>query len=812
MNSSFRHITLRQAVSVFSNSFFPLLLAGLGLSGSFSSVAQGPARTMGRIVFSEKKGGITPESPLESYQAPVVYGRSLFFISNRAGSDNDLRHSPFRVFMLEDTGLFKQYASADGTEYRVSPEAVKKLPLSGKRNAWHGTNFGQGVSRLVNINGFTCARDSTGTVYYSRDLAATEGGKPGIRKIFRGRIRDGELVDETPFPYNGRRVYSLMHPAISPDHRFLYFVSDQKGGSGKYDLYCCERKGNSWGQPYNLGKSVNTPGDELFSVADAGGNLYFSSNGHGGQGGLDIFFVKMQNGRPVGPAFNIGTEYNSSADDFGLATDRSNRPAYFCSTRYGNTSGIFRIVYADNYPATICVKGLILDSVTRWGVDSVDVTITSLADASRFHFVTYKSGVFISSWNNESLLQVTLHRRGYQPYETLVQSKDLRDHFLLVFLQPDSSRPAGEIPPTLSGSGSRLPAGTPGGEPVRDGGFDNQLNHLLDSLKFAIVKRVSVYFSTDSTRISPQGLVLADSVVRVLAAHPGAGVWIAGFTDCKGASGLNQHLSRQRADNSKKILVSKGVASGRILTDYFGDSQPVVPCREDSVYDRSGQQANRRTEIIVTRDKKTAALLSRLLRKISNNRRSRNRPDPSGPGHRRFKNRDATPSVRPAITGAAFTGDNNSSDPATGPNRSNAELIDSLRFLNQSMDEILKTIEQRASKMPVVIETSSDSVLIELYDNGKFDGDSITVIYNRQMMVFRQLLQTDVPIRFRVKVSPEKNNNKLIFFANNEGLTPPNSALMVITDEDRKRTEVSVSSDLRNNTVVFFIKALNQAN
>jgi len=112
----------------------------------------------------------------------------------------------------------------------------------------------------------------------------------------------------------------------------------------------------------------------------------------------------------------------------------------------------------------------------------------------------------------------------------------------------------------------------------------------------------------------------------------------------------------------------------------------------------------------------------------------------------------------------------------------------------------------RTPKRSFEVLTTSDSVKVELYDNGVFDADSVSVIYNKELVIYKQLLQTNKPITFYVKLSADIRRNEMIFFAENLGLTPPNSALMIITDGERKRTEINVSSDLEHNSVIYFIK------
>ncbi|MFL5728180.1 MAG: flagellar motor protein MotB, partial [Cytophagaceae bacterium] len=137
-------------------------------------------------------------------------------------------------------------------------------------------------------------------------------------------------------PFNNDE-YSVGQPALSPDNKKLYFVSDMPGGIGGTDLYVSEYTGGQWGKPVNMGKSVNTEGNEMFPFIDHDGNMYFASNGHGGFGGLDIFFYNM-NGPGKVAVKNIGTPLNSPADDFGIIIDKGKRSGYFASNRlHGGT-------------------------------------------------------------------------------------------------------------------------------------------------------------------------------------------------------------------------------------------------------------------------------------------------------------------------------------------------------------------------------------------------------------------------------------------------------------------------------------------
>ena len=133
-----------------------------------------------------------------------------------------------------------------------------------------------------------------------------------------------------------------------------------------------------------------------------------------------------------------------------------------------------------------------------------------------------------------------------------------------------------------------------------------------------------------------------------------------------------------------------------------------------------------------------------------------------------------------------------------------AELLDLTPRLKKPT--LIEQMTSRTPKKSFEVFSTSDSVKVELYDNGVFDYDTVSVIYNKSLVIYKEMLQTNKPIRFYVKLNAEPRKNEMIFFAENLGLTPPNSALMIITDGDNKRTEINVSSDLDHNSVIYFIK------
>lgn len=146
--------------------------------------------------------------------------------------------------------------------------------------------------------------------------------------------------------------FNTCHPSLNPDGTRLYFASDRPGGFGGLDIYYVEKMGDDYGDPVNLGPEVNSSSDEIFPFIHADGTLFFSSMGHGGAGGLDIFYTKqLAGGGAWAQAKNLGSPFNSAKDDFGLIVDLETKNGYFSSDRPGG-------VGQDDIYSFYCPQGL----------------------------------------------------------------------------------------------------------------------------------------------------------------------------------------------------------------------------------------------------------------------------------------------------------------------------------------------------------------------------------------------------------------------------------------------------------------------
>ncbi len=152
-------------------------------------------------------------------------------------------------------------------------------------------------------------------------------------QIFEAEKSSSDWTNLTKLPFNSED-YSCAHPSFSIDEQKLYFASDMPGGFGGMDLYVVEKMGTTWGSPQNLGAEINTTGNEIFPFIHESGILFFSSDGHGGSGGLDIFMIDLN--KPVRDVLiNLGVPFNSSWDDLGIVVNSEGTRGYFTSARAG---------------------------------------------------------------------------------------------------------------------------------------------------------------------------------------------------------------------------------------------------------------------------------------------------------------------------------------------------------------------------------------------------------------------------------------------------------------------------------------------
>ena len=245
--------------------------------------------------------------------SPAFYQNGIVYVTSRqkqGAVDNKIQETFFELY----------YAEIDGAGNPLKPQ--KFSPLVNSRAHEGPVTFSRRQDRM----------------YFTRnnlDDGIRKADNKGVTRLkiyeaTRGRY-DWENVRELPFNSD---TYSTMHPTLAPDGKRLFFSSDMPGGYGGYDLYMVERTTEGWSEPVNLGQGVNTDKNEVFPFVHESETLFFSSNGHPGAGGLDIFRIDIS-GNQWGKVVNLRTPFNSASDDLGFILDKEGKRAYLTSDRAG---------------------------------------------------------------------------------------------------------------------------------------------------------------------------------------------------------------------------------------------------------------------------------------------------------------------------------------------------------------------------------------------------------------------------------------------------------------------------------------------
>ena len=227
------------------------------------------------------------------------------------------------------------------------------------------------------------------------------------------------------FPYNSTR-YSLTDPAISEDGKVLYFSSDMDGGFGAKDLYKSEMVDGKWTKPVNLGDQINTPFDEVFPFFHQNSTLYFSSNGHAGMGGLDIFKTTVT-AFGFGDVINLGYPMNTHADEFGIVMDSLSTHGFITSNRLhsGLNDDIFEFdMDVQTYP--LAISGLLKFKQFSWSDSS---TLKPLPNA-RLFLVDNLRNVLVYENETDSSGHFSLEVPYFSQYKIRVVGQDNEENIV----------------------------------------------------------------------------------------------------------------------------------------------------------------------------------------------------------------------------------------------------------------------------------------------------------------------------------------------------------------------------------------------
>jgi outer membrane protein OmpA-like peptidoglycan-associated protein/tetratricopeptide (TPR) repeat protein len=456
-------------------------------------------------------------------------------------------------------------------------------------------------------------------------------------------------------PFNSNE-YSVGHAAFDASGKTMYFASDMPGGQGGTDIYKVSYDNGKWGKPENLGAGINTDGNEMFPFMANNGTMLFSSDGHGGLGGLDILATNLK-----GQIKNLGYPVNSNKDDFGVSMDESTVNGFLSSNR--NRNGIDDDIYlfALNKPISFSqtLKLLVLDRLTGKPIAHASVVPTqSLAPTTtneegiatyeveagkEYSFVGKKQpytdgnasiNIQESAADNElklyldytsSLFLLVSDRATNAPIEN-VKVKIVNKNSNATFI--DQSTPTtGDVRKELEGAkvGDQLNYAIhleregylsktvsfdyqiqkPGEIPVHEF-LDIKLDKIDLGMDIGKIININpIYFDLNKSDIRPDASKEIEKIVQVLKDNPNMVIELGSHTDCRSTAQYNMALSDRRAKASAQYVTSKGIEKTRIYGKGFGETKLVNGCACEGAVkpncSEADHQLNRRTEFVIVK-------------------------------------------------------------------------------------------------------------------------------------------------------------------------------------------------------------------
>ena len=512
--------------------------------------------------------------------SPTYQNNEVVFVSNRAGTGKKYLwdHSSFLELYKFEEGVVQEFHSNINTSFHEGPSTFfdNGSKLFFTRNNFHKNKMGLSKDGINKLN-----------IYYSESKNGRNWSEP------------------ESFVHNSDE-YSTAHPSITSDGTVLYFASDRPGGYGGVDIYKSEFRNGRWGAAENLGPEVNTPRDEMFPFIHKDSILYFSSTGHEGLGGLDIYRFRLNSKDSVE---NMGYPINTNADDFGISFYKNTNKAYFSSNRAGGM-GDDDIYSVFVYDYTIDVK--LVDAVTgeqiqsKGRIDVLKTLRTHLQDngmtvpktshsfgveAGTSFFVTgsadgYYQGNLIIQVSEEALHQVK--RLSYEiPLTRLSGDQETE---ILVVVNNESPT---QLFYTLDGVYQNY-----------DGSLQGLKTYLAKE-NYEIVKETyltNILYDFNQYSIRTDAAKSLDQVIDYLRSDKELSISLESHTDVRGSNQYNQLLAKRRVEAARDYLLQGGIERDRIFMGSYGEEQTLNKCELGC--NEIEHQQNRRTEIRIEVNKR----------------------------------------------------------------------------------------------------------------------------------------------------------------------------------------------------------------
>lgn len=396
------------------------------------------------------------------------------------------------------------------------------------------------------------------TLYFTRDNVNKRNrlnyDKKGTThlKIYKATLQNGQWSDFKELPFNDD-VFSTGHPALSTDEKTLYFVSNREGGIGQTDIYSVSiNDDGTYGEPKNLGETVNTEGREMFPFVSKDNTLYFSSDGYLNLGLLDVYKSNILKGESTKPE-NIGKPYNSGYDDFAFFINSDTNKGFFSSNR-PNGKGSDDIYGFYTYKCKQKIQGVTKNSKTKEILSGTTVKLIDETGKVIEEIITKDDGAFLFEADCDKTYTVVATKADYKDDQRAVSTTK-----------------------------------------------DNDLEHNLELLLIPLIEDNQIvinpiFFDFDKWNIRTDAQYELENIIDVLRKHPTMVIKIESHTDSRGRDKYNMKLSNKRAKSTRDYIISRGINSNRIESAIgYGETQLLNKCANRVKCTEEEHQKNRRS-------------------------------------------------------------------------------------------------------------------------------------------------------------------------------------------------------------------------
>jgi outer membrane protein OmpA-like peptidoglycan-associated protein len=418
------------------------------------------------------------------------------------------------------------------------------------------------------------------TVYFTRNNFSgnkLNRGDDGISylKLFKSNLNSDNIwTIPVELPFNSDN-YSVAYPALSNDDNTLYFSSDMEGTIGMSDIFRVDiLEDNTYGTPVNLGNLINTEGRESFPFVSDDGFLYFSSDGHLGLGGLDVFVAVIKDDGELGDVFNLGRPINSNKDDFSFIINSKLKKGFFASNRgeVEISDNIYELTQLKKI-ITECFQILRGNIYKSNGVDALSDVKISLYDEDL-----------------KLLNTTTTDSEGFYQFDL---DCDFR---YVVRASKGGFATSGEVVETNSEVGTENTLNftmIKGGElGIIKLGEGDDLSELL--------QLDPIYFDFNKFKIKSEAEVELQKIIALLKSYPDVRIDVRSHTDSRAGDTYNKILSDKRAEATKNYIIENSeISTDRISGRGYGETQLVNKCSNGIDCSAEEHALNRRSEFII---------------------------------------------------------------------------------------------------------------------------------------------------------------------------------------------------------------------